>query len=144
MLFENWDLTGCDGMLVRARLAHLENSPAIPAMLLLVLACRVSLHPEWDPELLTQALQFLETSGIWTALARHLARISTDADRKLLSEYAAHPERAQAPLSWGLQYIVRGDVLWEDGTDIKLDDLATELSLPTLPLLDELTPELEE
>jgi hypothetical protein len=144
MLFENWDITGCDGMLIRAKLAHLESSPAIPAILLLVLACRVSLHPEWDPELLTQALQFLETSGIWTALAKHLARISTDADRKLLTEYAAYPERAQAPLSWGLQYIVRGDVLMKDGTDIRLDDLAAELSLPVLPLLDELPGELEE
>jgi hypothetical protein len=32
----------------------------------------------------------------------------------------------------------------EDGTEVKLDDLAAKLRLPTLPLLDELPPELEE
>lgn len=144
MLFENWDVTGCDGMLVRARLAHLENPPAIPALLLLILACRVPLHPEWCADALTQELRFLRTDEIWIALARHLARISTGADRRLLVEYALHPERTKAPLSCGLQYIVRGDVLMEDGTELKLDDLAAELSLPALPLLDELLPELEE
>jgi hypothetical protein len=144
LLFQNWDVTGCEGMLVRARLAYLENPPAIPALLLLILACRVSLHPEWCADALTQALQFFQTDDIWIALARHLARISTKDDRRLLTEYASHPERAQAPLSWGLQYIVRGDVLMEDGTEVKLDDLTDELNLPALPLLDELSPELEE
>jgi len=80
---------------------------------------------------------------LWPALARHLARRSTEADRALLTDLAAHPEQREPPLSWGLRYIVRGDVLLDDGSVVTLDELADEQGMEHLPYLEEMPPELD-
>jgi hypothetical protein len=61
---------------------------------------------------------------------------STNEDRALLADLAAHPELRQPPMSWGLQYIVRGDVLLDDGTEVTLDGLCDEWGLDHLPYLE--------
>lgn len=80
---------------------------------------------------------------IWPALAKHIARRSTPNDRTLLLDYAKHPEKAGEPLSWGLQFIVRGDVIREDGSILTLDEIADAAGLERLPLLEDMPPELE-
>ena len=47
------------------------------------------------------------------------------------------------PLSWGLQFIVRGDLALEGGAVLTLDELSDELGLPRLPYLEELPDELD-
>jgi hypothetical protein len=114
-------------------------------LLLISEACRISLHPERDSgrleELLDYSNEFLDP--LWPALARHLARRSTPEDRALLIDLAQHPEKREPPLSWGLQFIVRGDVMLDDGSVVTLDELSDELGLPHLPYLEDMPNELE-
>lgn len=43
----------------------------------------------------------------------------------------------------GLEHIVRGDVMLEDGSTVRLDKLCDRHGLPHLPYLEDLPPELE-
>jgi len=72
-----------------------------------------------------------------------MARLSTPEDRALLTDLAQHPEKREPPLSWGLQFIVRGDVMLDNGSVVTLDELADEVDLPHLPYLEDLPDELE-
>lgn len=89
---------------------------------------------------------------LWPALARHVARCSTPEDRALLETLARSPDEAPEPLRWGLRYYVRGDILFEDGSVVTLDDIWASLrekfpedadQLRDLPYLDELPPDIE-
>lgn len=84
-----------------------------------------------------EALNEFTGDSMWPALARHLCNRATDDDRQLLTSLATSPGRAP-PLSWGLQYIVRGDLVFGDGTEMTLDQLADDLGLPHLPILEPL------
>lgn len=112
---------------------------------LLAAACLVS----FEPLQLTLDFAFAlaeypdSASPIWPALARHIARQSTLSDRKLLESAARNPESQPEPLSWGLKYIVRGDVILDDGTEITLDELCHELGLTPLPILEDMPSELK-
>lgn len=81
--------------------------------------------------------------ALWPALARHIARRSTLGDKILLEALARGDEKRPEPLSWGLQFIVRGDVLLDDGSVVTLDELADEAGVPRLPYFEEVEPELE-
>jgi 3',5'-cyclic AMP phosphodiesterase CpdA len=104
-------------------------------------ACRLSLRPGERSELRLRGSARLDP--LWPALARHLARRSTDQDRELLVHLARHPEQREPPLQWGLRFIVRGDLLLEDGSFLTLDELADQAGIERLPFLDEMEPELE-
>lgn len=108
-------------------------------------ACRLSVNPTDDTTRLDSVLaaqsDFLHP--LWPALARHVARRASAADRELLIDLARHPERCEPPLSLGLQAIVRGDLLLDDGSILTLDELADEVGLPHLPYLDEMPPPLD-
>ena len=80
---------------------------------------------------------------LWPALARHIGRCATDADRELLEDLARNPEKREPPLSWGLQFIVRGDVMLPGGEFVTLDELWAEAGIAPLPYLEEMPPELE-
>ncbi len=127
---------------IRALLTYLEPTRQPSALRLIAAACDLSLHPKAAPRAFKKALRLYPVEGdpLWPALGRHLARRSTPADRVLLEDLARHPEKREAPLQWGLRYVVRGDVVLDDGTEMTLDDLTDELSLPRLPYLEE-TPE---
>jgi hypothetical protein len=56
---------------------------------------------------------------------------------------AKHPEKREPPLSWGLKYYLRGDLVLEDGSEVTLDALCARLGLPPLPYLEDMPPELE-
>ncbi|WP_045118689.1 hypothetical protein [Haliangium ochraceum] len=58
-------------------------------------------------------------------------------------DYAAHPEECDPPLSWGLKYIVRGDLVRPDGSEVTLDRLCDEAGIPRLPLSAPLPPEID-
>ena len=73
---------------------------------------------------------------IWQALGRYLARRDTPADRELLERAAREPESYPEPLCFGLQFIVRGDIMCEDGSIITLDELSNEFGLEPLPMID--------
>ena len=108
--------------------------------------CVFSYTPYSVAEEFEQALAETESHSLWTALAKHLARRATSKDRQLLVDLAQHPERhtdLDQEMRWGLQYIVRGDVMLENGEVIKLDDMCDELGLPHLPYLEDLPDELE-
>jgi len=80
---------------------------------------------------------------LWPALARHIARLSTPEDKALLEDLARHPEKREPPLSWGLKYLVRGDLVLEGGEVVTLDELAREVGLEPLPYLEDMPQELE-
>jgi hypothetical protein len=61
----------------------------------------------------------------------------------LLINLAQHPEKRDEPLSLGLKYYVRGDLVFEDGSEMTLDALCDELGLPRLPYLEEMPPEID-
>ncbi|HEV7509987.1 MAG TPA: metallophosphoesterase [Thermoanaerobaculia bacterium] len=129
----------------RVVLAYDRTENPIPEVQLLSFACRLSLHPTLDSKCLDEALvrHGAQLDPLWPALARHLARQATPADRTLLTDIAQNPERRNAPFSWGLQFIVRGDVLFDDGSIATLDELCDEAGVPRLPYLEDLPEELE-
>ena len=104
---------------------------------ILARACRVSLHPDLGCRDLMRALGAYPANAepLWPALARQIARRATEEDKSLLIDLASHPEMREPPLRWGLQYAVRGDVVLDDGSEVTLDDLATDAGLEQLPLL---------
>lgn len=112
---------------------------------LLKAACQSSLAATASGAALEEALRRYPAEGepLWPALARHLARCSTEQDRALLTDLARHPEKRQGPLSEGLKYYVRGDLVFNDGRELTLDALCDELKLSHLPHLEDLPPELE-
>lgn len=128
----------------RAVVAHwpCDNNPCLQ---LLQAACKASLRPDSDDysSSLKKSLSAYPQSGdpLWPSLARHLARISTAEDRALLVDLAQHPEKRSGALSLGLKYYVRGDLVFEDGSEMTLDDLCDQLKVPRLPYLGEMLPE---
>ena len=130
--------------LARSLLAQLsQNLEGRPAEVrLLSQACRISLDtaPGQPPAPLPPQKEHI--FPLWAALARHLARQSSDEDKALLNDLAQHPEKCEGELSWGLQFIARGDLLMPDGSFQTLDDLCDRLGLPHLPYLEDLPPEL--
>ena len=121
----------------RALIAQL--APSSHLLALFTTACRLSLHPEESPEAFKEALGAYPKDGdpLWPALARHLARGATDEDREMLRALSQHPEERDSYLGWGLRYIVRGDVVVDDGENITLDKIADDLGIPRLTHLDE-------
>jgi hypothetical protein len=105
-------------------------------------ACRLALRPEEDPADFDATLESYPQVGdpLWPSLARHLAGRSTPADRTFLEQLLRHPERKEGPLSWGLRYLARGDVILNDGSEATLDDLAAEAGMPPIPLLEAMPP----
>jgi hypothetical protein len=128
----------------RAALAD-DTSEGAPHWELLKVACQHSLDPFEAGTALEEALARYPVDGepLWPALARHIARSSTEQDRALLSDLAQHPEKRKPPLSDGLKYYVRGDLVFNDGRELTLDALCDELGLPRLPYLEDMPPELE-
>lgn len=104
---------------------------------LLRAACRHSPSRARDRLLSTYSLK---GDPLWPALARHLARCSTAEDRALLIDLAQHPEKREEPLFSGLKYYVRGDLVFEDGSEMTIDELCDELGLPRLPYLEDRPP----
>jgi 3',5'-cyclic AMP phosphodiesterase CpdA len=120
--------------------------PAALPICIMAGAARASIFAGNSIEELKATIPQLERRGLdpfWIAFARHIARISTAEDRALLEDLAAYPEKREPPLSWGLQYIVRGDVLLPDGTEITLDELCAEAGVAPYQLLEEMPPEIE-
>lgn len=75
---------------------------------------------------------------LWVCLARHLAGRSSKDDRAFLTHLASVPDERNGDetIYWGLRYIVRGDVVLNDGTIVPLDGLADEVGRPHLSYLD--------
>jgi hypothetical protein len=134
---------GARAQLARMRPAVVRDMAASPQIAVLTAACKLSFRPTSDSETLDEVLRSASLDRLWAALAGHLSRRLTPEDRAFLVELAQHPEHRDPPLSWGLQYIVRGDVMLEDGSVVTLDELADEAGLPHLPFLDEMPDELE-
>lgn len=128
----------------RALLAHLPVKDT-PLLKLFSLACQVSLHPERSTVSFKGALTKYsrQLAPLWPALARHIARMSTEEDRALLNDLARHPESLHPPLRWGLQYLVRGDIVMDDGSIITIDEVTSELGLRPLPYLEEMPREVK-
>ena len=144
------DFAKCELMAVgrtgaRFALAVLEPHREEGIAKLLCLAARLSGQPDSDGTPFEHVLAEIGPTlhPIWPALAKHITRRSTPADRALLLDYAEHPEKAGEPLCWGLQFIVRGDVMREDGSIVTLDEISAAAGLKPLPLLEDMPPELE-
>lgn len=132
--------------MVRAFLAHQRSKFTSSEAIVLAAACGYSLHPEDGANHLEQEL---ESHGnkihpLWMSLARHVGRQSSSEDRSLLAELAQFPEKCESPLSWGLQFVARGDIVLDDGSLLTLDELTDELSLPRLAYLEEMPEDLPE
>lgn len=122
----------------RSHFAYGKWDGPLPVVELMRAACLVSLNPDADAAQFDKALTDYPADGesLWPALARYLARCATDEDNALMLDLAAHPERREGSLAWGLKYIVRGDVILDENSEITLDALADEVGVPRLPLLD--------
>ena len=120
----------------RAFLAKEKPEDALWA--LLAEASRLSIGATTDPSQLKLLLgsTALPDEPLWPALARYLSGCASMEDCALLDDLARHPERRTGPLSWGLQYIVRGDILLNDDSVVTLDELAVEAKQPLLPYID--------
>jgi hypothetical protein len=130
----------------RAFLAHQKSRFTSSESIVLAAACDYSLHPG---EGISHFEQELESHGnkvhpLWTALARHVGRQSSSGDRSLLAELAQFPEKCESPLSCGLQFVARGDIVLDDGSLLTLDELTDELNLPRLAYLEEMPEDLPE
>jgi hypothetical protein len=66
---------------------------------------------------------------LWPALARAVAGQASEGDRALLCSLARDPSQREGALRWGLQFLVRGDVLLPDGSVVTLEELGLELPL---------------
>ncbi len=125
----------------RALLAANRSVKAPPTAQLLSPACRLT-NGSVDADL-AEFNTALDQHGsglhpLWTALARHLARRATEADRTLLESLARDPSQIEdGPLRWGLRFIVRGDVMLPDGSFVTLDELCDQAGLPHLPYLED-------
>ena len=120
---------------------------------ILNVSCRLSLDNNPDQAALNQALGNLEEKynhPLWPALARHISRLSDQADRELLEFAAKDPDGyidQYAPgnniLRWGLKYYVRGDVMLADGSVLTLDELNREFGYDIPPYLEEMGEEID-
>jgi 3',5'-cyclic AMP phosphodiesterase CpdA len=128
----------------RFSLAILDPEKEVGITRLFCLAARLSCHPGSDRRPFLKALAEIgpNFTPLWPALAKHLCRLSTAEDRALLLDFAESPENAGEPLCWGLQFIVRGDVMREDGSIVTLDQIAAAAGRKPLPLLEDMPPEL--
>ncbi len=81
-----------------------------------------------------------EVHPIWPALAKYVTSQATEQDKDFLVDLASHPEKTEPPLSWALQYVIRGDLVLRDGSTVTLDDYLRESDLPSLPLIEEAEP----
>jgi hypothetical protein len=142
--FARYDLRSTGRSVARATVATYWQA-GFDMVPLLTAACRLSLNPGGKSQSFADAVASLEcqVDSLWPALARHLARQSSMDDRALLIDLAQHPERREPPFCWGLQYIVRGDLLLAEGEVVTLDALCDELGLPHLPYLEELADEVD-
>jgi hypothetical protein len=129
----------------RTWVAH-SHGASEPHHRLLQAACCVSLNPQADPASLEEALAEYPKNGepLWPALARYVARCSTQRDRALLIDLIRHPEKRKPPLSWGLKYYVRGDLVLSDGREMTLDALCKQLGFKPLPYLEDMRPEIDQ
>ena len=129
----------------RVALAHRGIREGGPLLALFRAACQSSFAPG-DASLIgetARACDAFDGDPLWRALARHVARMSTAEDRALLEDLARHPETREPPLSWGLQYYVRGDLMFDDDTVVTLDDLCAQAGLVPPPLLEDMPEELD-
>lgn len=129
----------------RSALAHGKLPKAAPLLALFRAACEASFEPG-NARLRTALVHSSDAfvgDPLWPALARHIARISTATDRALLEDLARHPEQRRAPISWGLQHYVRGDLVFPDGSVVSLDELCTQADLEPPPLLESMPDELD-
>jgi 3',5'-cyclic AMP phosphodiesterase CpdA len=145
--FSRWEISSAGRAGARFVLAQMVRLPESPLLNLVSEACRLSLNSSLNRAVFRQLLADTSPSldPLWPALARHLARNATSEDRSFLSDLAQHPEKCrEESLSWGLQFIVRGDVLLENDSIITLDELTDQAGLPRLPYLEDLPDELEQ
>lgn len=129
----------------RFALAILDPEKESEIARLYCLAARLSCQPWSDSRPFLKALAEIGPSlpPLWPSLAKHLCRLSTAEDLALLLDFAKNPEKAGEPLCWGLQFIVRGDVMREDGSIVTLDQIAAAAGQEPLALLEDMPPELK-
>ncbi len=120
----------------RTKLRPFPDDPAASAM---ARACRIGAESTLDAGTRRQRVNRIsrDLDDFWRAFARHLARCSDDKDRALLEDAVRHPEHYDPPLRWGLRFIVRGDVMLEDGSVATLDELAREAGVEPPPYLED-------
>jgi hypothetical protein len=74
---------------------------------------------------------------LWPALARWLARCPKSSDERCLRDCASNPDSVQdETLRLGLQFLVRGDVMFPDGAVKTFDDICAQVGVDPPPLLE--------
>lgn len=140
--FARMDLSSLGRAATRAILAVEWGASKVPVVALVSQACQASLDEQPDRPELHRLLDTFDGDPLWPALARHLARVSDE--REYLTQCALNWESYPAPLSWGLRYCAKGDILLPDlTTHWDMDDLAREAGVDPLPIVDPMEPELQ-
>lgn len=136
ILFEMINL-GRDG--VRIALANFRLVCDAPEAQLIIAACRLSAGDQQARLELKRLLAGWDrgSQALWPALARYIAQEATVEDRDFLTCLLKDPGQLPVPLSWGIRYYIRGDVMQTNGTVVTLDELCDDNGLERLPLLDE-------
>lgn len=88
----------------------------------------------------SQCREFIETEGrnvgiFWKSLAATLKNVATAEQKAHLAQAISNPESCLAPLSWGVQFFLRGDILLPDGEVVSLDELCRDAGVEPPPLI---------
>ena len=127
-------------------LANLEKAPYDTAAQLLHEACIQHYKHASLPSSIEKSIDTYrekETDRLWPYLAKHIAGIASEDEQNYLIDLVKNPRHEDPQIADGLKYIVRGDVVFDDGSEATLDELCAEIGEPSLPYLEPMLPLLE-
>jgi hypothetical protein len=118
---------------------YCESDKTIQPLRMIVEACRIAINPAKNPRAFKRELAAFGDEGdkLWPALSRHLAFRGREDDQDLLRSVAERPSQRNGVLGWALKYMIRGDIVLNDGTEISLDELSQSLGVSALPLIEQ-------
>jgi hypothetical protein len=130
-------LSGPAGIL--GLIAYCESEKTIRPLSMIVEACRIAMNPAKDSRALKRELAGPgeNCDVLWPALSRHLAFRGRKDDEDFLRSLAENPSQRNGVLGWALKYLIRGDVLLNDGSEILLDELSKSSGVSPLPFLEQ-------
>jgi NACHT domain len=120
-------------------IGHCESDKTVKPLSMIVEACRIAMNPAKDPRAFKRELARFGDEGdvLWPALSRHLAFRGRKDDEDSLRSLAEDPSQRNGVLGWALKYLVRGDVVLNDGSEISLDELSKSSGVPPLPFIEQ-------
>ena len=80
----------------------------------------------------------LRESILFGYRSRNTCKRSSEEDRSLLSDRVQSIHKPESALDYGLKYLIRGDLILADGTEMAIDDICSAIGIPHLPYLEDI------